>query len=137
MQHRPHSVARIVTVATAFALLGCAGATASKRASRTRADRSEHRHRVACLREGCRHRHNRVVECLSDDMSMPRGRVDVAEAAIRVRVGDVLGVETTCVRGDLGADAVADATEALRWVAQALGYVVPASPTPCATLTRA
>ncbi len=63
-------------------------------------------------------------------MSMPRGRVDVAEAAIRVRVGDVLGVETTCVRGDLSADAFADATEALRWVAQALGYVVPASPTP-------
>ncbi len=32
MQHRPrcHTVARIVTVATAFALLGCAGATASK-----------------------------------------------------------------------------------------------------------
>jgi len=50
-----------------------------------------------------------------------------------VRVGDVLGVETTCVRGDLSADAVADATEALRRVAQALGYVVPASP----TLTRA
>jgi CBS domain-containing membrane protein len=39
---------------------------------------------------------------------MPRVRVDVAEAAVRVRLGDVLGIETTCVRADLSAKAVAE-----------------------------
>jgi CBS domain-containing protein len=60
-----------------------------------------------------------AVECLAgNDAIMPRGRVDVAEAAIRVRVGDILGVETTCVRSDLSADAVAEllVTKALRAV---------------------
>jgi CBS domain-containing protein len=60
-----------------------------------------------------------VVECLAGDgLDMPRGRVDVAEAAIRVRVGDVLGIETTCVRGNLSAIAVAEllVTKGLRAV---------------------
>lgn len=32
---------------------------------------------------------------------MPHGRVDVAEAAVRVRLGDILGIDVTCVRADV------------------------------------
>jgi CBS domain-containing protein len=52
---------------------------------------------------------NGTVECLvGDEAVMPRVRVDVAEAAVRVRLGDVLGIETTCVRADVSAKAVAE-----------------------------
>ncbi len=33
--------------------------------------------------------------------ALPRGRVDVAEAAVRVRLGDILGTDTTCVTPDV------------------------------------
>jgi CBS domain-containing protein len=42
-----------------------------------------------------------TVECLVGEELAPRGRVDVAEAAVRVRLGDVIGIDTTCVRGDV------------------------------------
>jgi CBS-domain-containing membrane protein len=45
------------------------------------------------------------VDCLVAD-DHPRGRVDVAEAAVRVRLGDLMGMETTCVRGDVRLEAV-------------------------------
>ncbi len=38
----------------------------------------------------------------------PRARVDVAEAAVRVRLGDLIGIDTTCVRSDVRVDVVAD-----------------------------
>jgi CBS domain-containing protein len=50
------------------------------------------------------------VECLAGDALAPRARVDVAEAAVRVRLGDVLGIDTTCVRPNL---TVVAATELL------------------------
>lgn len=37
---------------------------------------------------------------------IPGGRVDVAEAAARVRLADVIGVDTTCVRSDVTIEAV-------------------------------
>ena len=46
-------------------------------------------------------KHGSVACHVGDDATMPRVRVDVAEAAVRVRLGDVLGIETTCVRADL------------------------------------
>ena len=50
-----------------------------------------------------------AVECHVDEPSlMPNGRVDVAEAAVRVRLGDVLGVDTTCVRGDVKIETLTD-----------------------------
>ena len=39
---------------------------------------------------------------------MPNGRVDVAEAAVRVRLGDVIGIDTTCVRSDVKIEAVTE-----------------------------
>lgn len=48
------------------------------------------------------------VECSAADESAPRGRVDLAEAAVRVRLGDLIGIDTTCVRGDVRVDVVAD-----------------------------
>lgn len=43
-----------------------------------------------------------TVECdVSETSTMPNGRVDVAEAAVRVRLGDILGIDTTCVRSDV------------------------------------
>jgi CBS domain-containing protein len=47
-----------------------------------------------------------TVECLAGDEHEPHGRVDVAEAAVRVRLGDVIGTDTTCVRGDVTIDEV-------------------------------
>lgn len=47
-----------------------------------------------------------TIECHVDGDDMPRGRVDVAEAAVRIRLGDVLPAETLCVRGDVTADEV-------------------------------
>jgi CBS-domain-containing membrane protein len=42
------------------------------------------------------------VECVvANGDEMPRGRVDVAEAAVRVRLSQVLGIDTTCVRADV------------------------------------
>jgi CBS domain-containing membrane protein len=38
----------------------------------------------------------------------PHGRVDVAEAAVRVRLGDVVARDTTCVRSDLPVEAVTE-----------------------------
>lgn len=48
-----------------------------------------------------------VVECHVEEPLLPNGRVDVAEAAVRVRLGDVLGMDTTCVRSDVKIDTVA------------------------------
>ena len=43
-----------------------------------------------------------TVHCHVDEPPLlPNGRVDVAEAAVRVRLGDVLGIDTTCVRSDV------------------------------------
>lgn len=47
------------------------------------------------------------VDCLAVE-GMPHGRVDVAEAAVRVRLGELIGVDTTCVRSDVRADVIAD-----------------------------
>lgn len=47
-----------------------------------------------------------TIECHVDGDEMPRGRVDVAEAAVRIRLGDVLPTETLCVRGDVTVDEV-------------------------------
>lgn len=42
-----------------------------------------------------------MVECVIESAgALPNGRIDVAEAAVRVRLGDVLGVDTTCIRAD-------------------------------------
>jgi CBS-domain-containing membrane protein len=49
-----------------------------------------------------------AVNCTGGDEHLPHGRVDVAEAAVRVRLGNVVGVDTTCVRTDVKLDAVAD-----------------------------
>ena len=49
------------------------------------------------------------VDCLGADATLlPNGRMDVAEAAVRMRLGDILGIETTCVRLDVRTDTVAD-----------------------------
>lgn len=44
-----------------------------------------------------------TVECVMNGLpaSAKRARVDVAEAAARVRLGEILGTETTCVRPDV------------------------------------
>lgn len=57
-----------------------------------------------------------TVACdVGDDGAMRRGgRVDVAEAAVRVRLGDILGLETTCVRSDLRVREVTDLLVAQR-----------------------
>jgi CBS domain-containing membrane protein len=47
------------------------------------------------------------VDCLAAE-HVPHGRVDVAEAAVRVRLGELIGIDTTCVRSDVRADVVAD-----------------------------
>ena len=51
-----------------------------------------------------------AVDCVAGDdhHHLPHGRVDVAEAAVRVRLGDVLGVDTTCVRSDVKIEAVVE-----------------------------
>ncbi len=49
-----------------------------------------------------------AVDCLLGEHPLPHGRVDVAEAAVRVRLGDIMGVDTTCVRSDVKIAAVAD-----------------------------
>ena len=50
-----------------------------------------------------------AVECEVDESPLlPNGRVDVAEAAVRVRLGDVLGVDTTCVRSDVTIETLTD-----------------------------
>ncbi len=49
------------------------------------------------------------VECHVDEPPLlPNGRVDVAEAAVRVRLGDVLGVDTTCVRSDVKIETITE-----------------------------
>jgi CBS domain-containing protein len=47
-----------------------------------------------------------TIECEVVGELLPHGRVDVAEAAVRVRLGDLVGADTTCVRADLQLDAV-------------------------------
>ena len=47
-----------------------------------------------------------AVMCAGGDDPHPHGRVDVAEAAVRVRVGDVMSTDTTCVRSDVMLDDV-------------------------------
>ena len=42
-----------------------------------------------------------TVECLAPGEAAVAKRVDVAEAAIRVRLGDVVGTDITCVRSSL------------------------------------
>ena len=55
------------------------------------------------------------VECGgADEARTGRGRVDVAEAAVRVRLGDILGLETTCVRSEVRVQAVTDLLVAQR-----------------------
>jgi CBS-domain-containing membrane protein len=56
------------------------------------------------------------VDCLVAEEGPPHGRVDVAEAAIRVRLGELMGAETTCVRADVRLAAISDllATDKLR-----------------------
>jgi len=49
-----------------------------------------------------------AVECVVGDDLVPHGRVDVAEAAVRVRLGDVIGLDTTCVRSNVKIEAVAE-----------------------------
>jgi CBS-domain-containing membrane protein len=46
------------------------------------------------------------VDCRSADFVAPRPRVDVAEAAVRVRVGALVGDDTTCVRDDVRVDTI-------------------------------
>jgi CBS domain-containing protein len=50
---------------------------------------------------------NGMVECLAPGEPAPPRRVDVAEAAIRVRLGDVVGAEVVCVRSDVDLDGIA------------------------------
>lgn len=92
-------------------------------------DVDETHHTVQCPRRqastaferccGCSHRtridvdedgKNGVVECDVGSAAppMPGGRVDVAEAAVRVRLGDALALETTCVRSNLRVQAAAE-----------------------------
>jgi CBS domain-containing protein len=49
-----------------------------------------------------------TVECHVDEPVLPSGRVDVAEAAARVRLGDVLGVDTTCIRADVPIETITE-----------------------------
>jgi len=49
-----------------------------------------------------------TVECHVEEPLLPNGRVDVAEAAVRMRLGDMLGLDTTCVRSDVKIETVAD-----------------------------
>ena len=50
-----------------------------------------------------------TVECLvANDGALPRGRVDVAEAAVREHLTDLVGFDTTCVRGDVRIDTIDD-----------------------------
>ena len=49
-----------------------------------------------------------TVSCAVVEDSTPRGRVDVAEAAVRMRLADLMGDQTTCVRSDVRLDAVVD-----------------------------
>jgi CBS-domain-containing membrane protein len=47
-----------------------------------------------------------TLDChAGDDVELP-GRVDVAEASVRVRLGDVIGTDTMCVRGTVTVDQV-------------------------------
>jgi CBS-domain-containing membrane protein len=90
-------------------------------------DVAETHHTVQCARQkrsiafsrccGCAHMisvdvdpdgQHGTVECDVTDGALPHGRVDVAEAAVRVRLGDVIGVDATCVRSDLEVEAVID-----------------------------
>lgn len=48
------------------------------------------------------------VDCRIAEAGMPHGRVDVAEAAVRVRLGELVGLDTTCVRSDVRVDVVVD-----------------------------
>jgi CBS domain-containing protein len=49
------------------------------------------------------------IECLAEgEPPRRRPRVDVAEAAIRVRLGDVLAIESTCIRKDVRVRAAAE-----------------------------
>ena len=50
---------------------------------------------------------NGTVDCLAPGPPAPAKRVDVAESAIRVRLGDVVGTELLCVRSDLDLAAIA------------------------------
>jgi CBS domain-containing protein len=87
----------------------------------------ETHHTVACPRRersvpfaqccGCTHRKgidvdedgkHASVDCVVAEDPLPHGRVDVAEAAVRVRLGDLVGVDTTCVRRNLSVEAVAE-----------------------------
>lgn len=53
---------------------------------------------------GARH----TILCGVDGDDMPHGRVDVAEAAVRARLGDLLPAETNCVEANVPITAVAD-----------------------------
>lgn len=55
-----------------------------------------------------------TVECLVPDETAHHPRIDVAEAAVRVRLGDLIGLETTCVRSDIRIQAVTDLLVAQR-----------------------
>lgn len=90
-------------------------------------DSIETHHTVACPRRhastpfskccGCEHlaaidvdpdgKHG-TVGCHVVEPLLPNGRVDVAEAAARVRLGDIVGVDTTCVRGDVSVETVTE-----------------------------
>jgi CBS domain-containing protein len=84
-------------------------------------------HTVQCPREkvstaferccGCSHKvavdvdvdgKSGTVECVGPEEPPRRARVDVAEAAVRARLGDLVGLETTCVRSDIRLEAVAE-----------------------------
>ena len=49
-----------------------------------------------------------TVECAALNEDLPRGRMDVAEAAVRVRLGDIMALETTCVRLDARTETVSE-----------------------------
>jgi len=49
-----------------------------------------------------------AVDCLAGEDLLPHGRVDLAEAAVRVRLGDLVGIDTTCVKGALEIDALTE-----------------------------
>lgn len=53
-----------------------------------------------------------TVECDTSVTDPPRARVDVAEAALRVRVGSILGLESLCVRSDMRVRAAAELFDA-------------------------
>lgn len=48
------------------------------------------------------------VDCGVDAERAARGPIDLAEAAVRVRLSDLLRVDTTCVRGEVQSGALAD-----------------------------